>query len=87
MQYDQQGRQIVAEAAITQITPMTPSATVTYAPGKQFAVNATTAGNVTVIIGGQSFTWPVPIGTSIFPWAVTRIDTSSTAVATYYNFS
>ena len=63
----------------------TPSDTTTIAAGRGIAINATVAGNVSVLMsGGGTFVFPVAVGLTMLPLAVTRVNTTgSTATATY----
>lgn len=68
---------------------VTPSDSATVAPGRQFGIVCTTAGNVTLVFAdGSTLVWPVTTGNLIVPWAIVGVKvTGTTAVATYYNFS
>lgn len=63
------------------------SNTVTVAPGSQFIINCTVAGNVKIgFADGTTLTIAVPVGTTILPWAVAQVFvTGTTATATYAN--
>lgn len=66
---------------------ITPSNTVTVAPGREFVIFCGTAGNVKVgFADGSTLTFAIPTGTTILNWAVNQVFvTGTTAVATYAN--
>ena len=61
----------------------------TYAAGKSLYVNCTVAGNVSVTFyDGSTLTFPVNVGITIMPFAVTQVNKSgTTATATYANLT
>jgi len=61
---------------------------VTATAGRSLAVNCTVAGNVSVTFSdAPSSTYPVSVGLNVFPFAVTKVNTSgTTATATYENW-
>lgn len=74
----------VTEASISGIAAITIGTTLP--AGRQLGVNCTVAGNVTLTFSDAStLTWPVTVGGSIFPWAVTLVS-AFTGTATFYNF-
>lgn len=63
---------------------VTVSDTVLISPSTGFAIICGTAGNVKVSLVGGTLTFPVPVGLTILPLAVTQLwSTGTTAVATY----
>lgn len=77
----------------TQAAPLTTatalSADATVSPGTQFVINCTSEGDVKVdLSGGGSITIAVAVGTTILPWAVTKLySTGTTATVTCYNMN
>lgn len=74
-----------ASQVYTTAAGYTPSDSTTTTAGRAIAVVATVAGNVSVLMGGGgTFVFPVPVGLTILPLGVTRVNvTGTTATATY----
>jgi hypothetical protein len=76
---------LATSASYGNATPLTVGTAA--APGKEFLVAATAAGNITLTLsGGGSIALPVAVGITRLPLAVTEV-TASTATATYLNLS
>lgn len=76
-------------APFTSVVAITAHDSNQVASGRQFNVVCTVAGNVKVTLDdGSTFTFPVAVGLSVFPWAVKQVFvTGTTATATYSNMS
>jgi hypothetical protein len=76
---------MVREDSIQGVRLITPGVPIQV--GRQFLINCTAAGNVSVnFTDGSTFIWPVAQGVTVYTWAVTGVNVSgTTATATYYN--
>lgn len=83
---DDSGSAIVSEPSVYGAVAMTVGAAA-IKEGRQLFVNCSVPGNVAVTFADTStLVTPVSVGANIFPWAVTKINTSgTTATATYAN--
>lgn len=77
-------------AGLASPVTLTPSDLVSgnVSPGIYLHINASVAGNVSVAVPGGTDTLQVLVGSSFFPLAVVRVNTTgTTATAVYKNYS
>lgn len=77
-QTDSAGR--VYEASIASCATLTPNDSATVTAGRQFAVNCTTPGTVTVgFPDGSTFVFNANLGLTLLPWQVTKLFATGTS--------
>lgn len=78
---------IAQGAPVSTVTPLAVGTAA--AAGRKFVVNSTAIGTVTVTLsGGQSRTYPVGVGLTVFPLAVTEVTAqANTGTVTYENWN
>lgn len=75
------------ESPVPGVASITKSDTGAISPGRLFAIICTAAGDVKVSFAdGSTYTFPVSVGHSLFPFQITRVwSTGTTATATFAN--
>ena len=77
------GGPIVGGYQLTEATAITPA---TQAPGRSVLLNASTAGDVSVVmLDGSTLLLELVLGDNIYPFAITKATTVTAVIRRYYN--